>query len=66
MVLYRNRMLYMNRDMQSRQLKQIFAAMEEGTIFITGVMESIKGYGVDHLFRVISNELKIYAKAGTD
>jgi chemotaxis protein methyltransferase CheR len=61
MVLYRNRMLYMNREEQARQLKSLLSQMPEESLFVTGTGEVIKGLGLDHLFSVLSEDFKIYA-----
>jgi chemotaxis protein methyltransferase CheR len=62
LVLYRNRMLYMNPELQSTRLRQLLQEMKEGTCFVTGIRETIEGFGLDHLYTVVSPDLKIYAK----
>jgi chemotaxis protein methyltransferase CheR len=63
LVLYRNRMLYMNRELQSSRLRQLLQEMKEGTCFVTGTRETVEGFGLDHMYTVVSPDLKIYAKA---
>ena len=64
MVLYRNRMLYMNREAQEKRLKEILGGMPEGCLFVTGTGEEIRGLGYDRLLSVVSADLKIYARTG--
>jgi chemotaxis protein methyltransferase CheR len=62
LILYRNRMLRQNRQWQSGMLSRLFSEMKEGTLLVTGIGESIDGFGFEHSYRVISPDLKIYIK----
>ena len=65
-VLYRNRMIYQNAEMQYRRLKQLLGDMKKGTYFITGIQETIDGFGLVHLYKTVSSDLKIYQKKDAD
>jgi chemotaxis methyl-accepting protein methylase len=62
LVLYRNRMIYQTAEYQYRMLKTLLEDMKAGTYLITGIMESIDGFGLDHLYDTISPDLKIYRR----
>ncbi|MFC2112188.1 CheR family methyltransferase, partial [Bacteroidota bacterium] len=66
LVLYRNRMIYQNAEMQYRMLKLFLSDMKGGTYFITGIQEAIDGFGVEHLYNTVSSDLKIYQKKDAD
>ena len=44
--------------------KEILGGMPEGCLFVTGTGEEIRGLGYDRLLRVVSADLKIYARTG--
>lgn len=62
LVLYRNRMIYLNAEQQYNRLKELFREMRGGTYFITGIQEAIDGFALDHMYSVISPDLKIYLR----
>jgi chemotaxis protein methyltransferase CheR len=62
LVLYRNRMLYQNAEMQYRTLHKLLAEMKKGTCFIIGIGESIEGFGLEQFYRDLSSDYKIYIK----
>jgi chemotaxis protein methyltransferase CheR len=62
LVIYRNRMLLQNAEMQYRTLKQLLGDMKKGTCFIVGIGESIDGFGFGDLYTEVSEDLKIYIK----
>ena len=61
-VLYRNRMIYQTPELQYKNLKTLLTEMREGTYLITGIQESIDGFGLSSLYETISSDLKIYRK----
>jgi len=62
LVLYRNRMLYQNAEMQYRTLKKLLSDMKEGTCFILGIGESIEGFGLNQYYKDLSSDYNIYIK----
>lgn len=66
LILYRNRMIYLNAEEQYNRLKKLLEEMAENTYFITGIRESIDRFGLDHMYSVISPDLKIYIKNHAD
>lgn len=62
LVLYRNRMLYQNAEMQYKTLAKLLADMKKGTCFITGIGESIDGFGLEQFYKTLSADYKIYIK----
>jgi chemotaxis protein methyltransferase CheR len=66
LVLYRNRMIYQTTELQYRRLLQILKEMPKETYLITGIKEAINGFGLDHLYDTVSEDLKIYMKKDAD
>jgi len=66
LVIYRNRMLYQNAEMQYRTLKKLLSDMEKGTCFILGMGESIDGFGLEQYYKDLSSDFKIYIKKDVD
>jgi chemotaxis protein methyltransferase CheR len=66
LILYRNRMIYLNAQEQYNRLKMLLEEMPGSTYFITGIRESIDRLGLDHMYSVISPDLKIYIKNHAD
>ena len=62
LILYRNKMIYQNAEMQYRMLKQLLGEMETGCYFIIGIQEAIDGFGLEHMYSAISEDLNIYTK----
>jgi chemotaxis protein methyltransferase CheR len=66
LILYRNRMIYLNADEQYNRLKKLLGEMAGSTYFITGIRESIDHFGLNQMYSVISPDLKIYIKNHAD
>ena len=62
LLIYRNRMIYQNVEMQYRTLKKMLGEMEKGTCFILGAGESIGGFGLDRFYKDLSSDYNIYIK----
>jgi len=62
LVIYRNRMLYQNAEMQYRTLRKLLSDMQKGTCFILGMGESIDGFGLDQYYKDLSSDFNIYIK----
>lgn len=62
LILFRNRMLYMNQSMQRKVLTGIADRMNTGTCLIIGIKESIKGSGLENILGNISTDLNIYTR----
>lgn len=62
LVIYRNRMIYQNVETQSRTLKRLLREMRGNTYFITGLQESIDGFGLKRLYETVSDGFKVYRK----
>jgi len=64
LILYRNRMIYLNPKTSRRMISSILDQAAEGSIFIIGIKESVKYLGLKDRVHVISTDLNIYSKAG--
>lgn len=62
LVLYRNRMIYQNPEMQYKTLKRIFGEMNPGTYLVTGIQEDIGGYSLESMYNTLSPEFRTYQK----
>lgn len=64
LILYRNRMIYLNPETSRRRISRMLDQAVEGCILIIGIKESVKYLGLKDRVRVISSDLNIYSKAG--
>jgi len=64
LILYRNRMIYLNPETSRRMISRMLDHAVEGCIFIIGIKESINYLGFKDRVHVISSDLNIYSKAG--
>jgi chemotaxis protein methyltransferase CheR len=64
LILYRNRMIYLNQETGRRRLGKMLDQADEGTIFIIGIKESLKYLGLTKRVHIISSDLNIFSKAG--
>ena len=62
MILFRNRLLYLNQSHKTRILTNIAGRMNTGTYLILGIMESLKGTGLENELESVSSDLNIYIK----
>ena len=64
LILYRNRMIYLNPETSRRMISRMLDQVVEGCIFIIGIKESLRYLGLKDRVHVISSDLNIYSKAG--
>lgn len=64
LILYRNRMIYLNPESGRRKINSMLDKADEGCIIIIGIKESLKYLGFMNRVQVISSDLNIYSKAG--
>ena len=62
LILFRNRLLYVNQVLKTKILTGIANRMPGGSYLILGIKESLKGTGVDNSLNPVSPELNIYVK----
>ena len=63
LILFRNRLLYVNQGLKTKILTGISDRMPVGSFLILGTRESLKGTGLDNSLNPVSTELNIYVKA---
>jgi chemotaxis protein methyltransferase CheR len=63
-ILYRNRMIYLNLETSRRKIGRMFDQAVEGSVFILGIRESVENLGLLDRVHAISSDLSIYSKAG--
>ena len=61
-ILFRNRLLYVNQALKRKILTDIAGKMNVGTYLILGIRESLKGTGLENDLHSVSTELNIYRK----
>ena len=64
LILFRNRLLYVNQALKTKIMAGISDRMPEGSFIILGIRESLRGTGLDNSLYPVSAELNIYEKAG--
>jgi chemotaxis protein methyltransferase CheR len=62
MILFRNRLLYVNQSHKTRILNNITGRMNTGSYLILGIRESLKGTGLENELESVSSDLNIYIK----
>jgi chemotaxis protein methyltransferase CheR len=62
LILYRNRLIYLNQETGRRMIGRMFDQAAKGCIFIIGIKESFNYLGLKDRVRVISSDLNIYSK----
>lgn len=62
LILFRNRLLYVNQGMKTKIMAGISDRMSGGSYIILGIRESLKGTGLDNSLNPVSHELNIYIK----
>ena len=62
LILFRNRLLYMNQALKKKVLMNIASKMDIGTYLILGIRESLKGTGLENDLHSVYPELNIYLK----
>ena len=62
MILFRNRLLYVNQSYKTRILKSITDRMNTGSYLILGIRESLKGTGLENELESVSSDLNMYIK----
>ena len=63
LILFRNRLLYVNPGLKTKIIKGISDRMPGGSFLILGIRESLEGNGHDNSLNPVSRELNIYEKA---
>jgi len=63
LILFRNRLIYLNQETGRRMIGRMFDQAAEGCIFIIGIKESIHYLGLKDRVSTISSDLNIYMKA---
>lgn len=63
LILFRNRLLYMNQAMKTKILSGVTDKMAPGSYLILGIRESLKGTGIDNMLLPISPDLNVYIKS---
>jgi len=63
LILFRNKMLYYNQQLQTKALDIMFNCLLPGGYFITGINENIDGYGFHDKLTLINQTENIYKKA---
>jgi chemotaxis protein methyltransferase CheR len=61
-VMYRNRMIYLNAEMHYKRLKQVLSDMKKDAFLVIGIHEALDGFGLDKLYSPAVPELGIYKK----
>jgi len=64
LILYRDRMIYLNKDTSRRRIREMLDQSDDGTILIIGIRESVRHLKLIGRIRTISSDLNIYSKAG--
>ena len=62
LILFRNRLLYVNQALKNRILRHIAGKMEKDAILILGIRESLKDSGIEKDLSPVSAELNILGK----
>jgi chemotaxis protein methyltransferase CheR len=65
LILFRNRMIYVNQATKTRILSSISERMSPGAYLILGIRESLKGTSLDSMLSPVSPDLNIYIKNNT-
>ncbi len=63
LILFRNRLLYMNQAMKNRILNSIAGKMKKGTYLVLGIRESLMGTDLEKVLYPVSRELNIRFKS---
>jgi len=62
LILFRNRMLYVNQGLKTKIMAGFSEKMKDGSYLILGIMESLRGTGLDNGLNPVSHDLNIYMK----